>query len=92
MENSIDAFFPAFSHHVENNVKIKEMKYDLTPTAEIIDAQKHLDAAQKVDLFKILDQFQPLFNGNLIAQGKLPEFRGPKVSLELLTDATPVRS
>ena len=90
MENSIDEFFPRVSLHA-TTTKIKESKYELTPTKEIVDAQGHLDKSQKAMLFDVLDQFQPLFNGNLIAQGRLPEFNGPKVNLELLPDAIPIR-
>ena len=92
MESSIDEHFPCALSYATTGAKIKESKYELTPTQEIVDAQKHLDSGQRADLFKVLDQFQPLFNGNLIAQGKLPEFSGPKVSLELLPEAIPVRS
>ena len=78
-------------HHAASS-DIKKSKYELTPTQEIVDAQRHLDKSQKATLFSVLDTFQPLFNGNLIAQGKLPEFNGPLVTLELLPDAVPVRS
>ena len=94
IENSIDDHFPCTAHHayLAQPIQIKESKYELVTTQQIIDAQLHLSDDQRKDLFQVLEPFQPLFNGNLIAQGKLPEFNGPKVSLELLPGSVPVRS
>jgi len=88
IEKSIDEHFPCCFA----TTKIKESKYEIVPTEQIIQEQKHLNEHQRSMLFKILEKFQPLFNGNLIEQGQLPKFKGPKVSLELLPNSKPVQS
>ena len=88
-ENAIDDHFPCVLNYYAKCSEIKTSKYELVPTQDVVDAQQHLSSEQRKDLFQVLDQFQPLFNGNLIAQGKLPTFNGPLVSLELIENAKP---
>ena len=52
IENSIDEFFPCVMHHAASS-DIKKAKYELTPTQEIVDAQRHLDKSQKATLFSM---------------------------------------
>ena len=69
--------------------KLKESLYEVIPTSEITDMQLHLSLEQRKELFKVLDRFKPLFNGNLVANNYLGTYKGQKVRLELKPGVTP---
>lgn len=74
---------------IAHHVSIAESKYDLVPLEDVAKQQKHLTAKQQNDLYNVIKDFEPLFNGNLVRHRKLGPFKGPKASLELIPEAKP---
>ena len=70
---------------------IKESLYETVSTQDVLDKQSHLTTSQIADLSKVLNNYQRLFNGDLVTTGKLGKFNGPKVHLELIPGSIPVR-
>lgn len=71
---------PFETHHTD----ILQSKYDPTTPAEVSAAQKHLTADQQADLAKLLSKFDRLFSN------KLGVYKGRKMYLELVENASPV--
>ena len=63
---------------------ISVSKYEAVDTDEVADEQKHLNAAQRDDLKRLLRKFPRLFSG------KLGVYPHKKIHLELEPNATPV--
>jgi hypothetical protein len=69
--------------------EIKESKYEIVPLSKVAKLQTHLSSSQQDQLFDVLKDFEPLFNGNLFRTGKLGTYIGPLATLELTSDAKP---
>jgi len=71
---------------------MKNSRYEVVSTSQVVQQQAPLNDMQRSVLHKVLEPFQALFDGNLVAEGKLPQLNVPKVSLEPLPDSTPSMS
>ena len=75
-----------------NTQEIKASSYEAVSAQQVTDQQLHLSTRQKDELKSLLEEYNRLFNGELVATGKLGVFKGPKVHLELLDGVKPVHS
>ncbi|CAJ1935853.1 unnamed protein product [Cylindrotheca closterium] len=86
----------SLNEHIEQQIShsfnIAESKYDLVPLEHVAKQQQHLNGKQQNDLYNVIKDFEPLFNGNLVRSGKLGPFKGPKAHLELTPEAKPFQN
>jgi hypothetical protein len=81
-------FYNDDSHFDQNNlncfdIALLESKYEAVDIYHVAKQQLHLDQKKQNDLAEVLSNYQLLFNG------KLGCFKGPKVHHELTSDAKP---
>ncbi|CAJ1961137.1 unnamed protein product [Cylindrotheca closterium] len=77
---------------ISHSFNIAESKYDLVPLEHVAKQQQHLNGKQQNDLYNVIKDFEPLFNGSLVRSGKLGPFKGPKAHLKLTPEAKPFQN